>query len=280
MSLLEKSSHVIYLLVFYITLLWSSPTLYSQQKTHMPPNPAFIKHPTSQNVYPHYLKQLGDSLNGLEKQYKAYFTSIVHSQTPGFKKFQFANYREGKKIIPIQFYRFDKDYPYQTNEPLHIYISGKTAFLALQMIDGSTTYTQDGRMELQKDGSLTSLNLSIPVLGENGPIFLPHSDIVIKRNGEIYYNDEFIDKLKIVTFNSTDGLWGHENTLFFIIDKNKTTELENVNVHVIQGYVEGSNQYLALESSKIIQPYYEGAARATKSLVDSHKHMFRAVGPE
>ena len=100
----------------------------------------------------------------------------------------------------------------------------------------------------------------LPILGENGPIYLESDDVLISQSGEIKYRGKIIDKLKVTTFSSTDGLWSYEGTLFYVHNPEKTSIIDDETYNILQGYYEASNEEPGYFSSKLMVPWFETTA--------------------
>lgn len=232
--------------------------------------------------YPHYYKQLGQSMNSLEKTSLAYFVYIQQASTPGFKKQRVTNKLVNGEIIPVEFYIWDKDFPIPTDRPLDLYLGGQFNFFTLDMPDGTRGFTQDGRFMLNKEGQLLTLAHQIPVLGVHGPIFLPtgEKEIVIRTDGQIFVEGVYVDKFKITGFENSDGLWGYQGTVFYILDPLIAKEIpeDKLTYNMKQGFYEGANEHLGTGTSKLHFHFYKGSAHTTKLMMKTYDKVFGASG--
>lgn len=128
----------------------------------------------------------------------------------------------------------------QTNSDLDIALD-KDGFFAIEVMnkDGETTekYTRDGSFTLGADGSLMTMEGNY-VLGVEGKIQLPTGNVIIDDIGSIYVDGEYIDQLKIVSFEDNKTLKKFGNNLTDATEETKTKAYIG---KVCQGFLEGSN---------------------------------------
>ena len=99
----------------------------------------------------------------------------------------------------------------------------------------------------------------------------------IISKGQIKYQNKIIDKLKVTTFSSTDGLWSYEGTLIYVHNPEKTSIIDDENYNIQQGFYEGSNEEPGYFSSKLMVPWFEMTANVTKKYLDNFEKLFEAV---
>ena len=99
---------------------------------------------------------------------------------------------------------FNQGHLITTSNPLDLAIRGE-GFFQVQTPEG-IRYTRDGSFSLSSNGYLVTKE-GYYVLGENGPLqLLQTGDITISQQGEVFVNDEYIDRLNIVTFADLNQL--------------------------------------------------------------------------
>jgi len=247
-------------------------------------NPLPLPMDGEETVYPRHLRMLAQGLSAKLKEYKAYLTYSDHVRTPGFKRYKVGVRLTGDQIIPEKYIVWSKEDPVATERNLDLYVSGATSFFTVEMLDGSVAYTQDGRFMRGLGGKLVTIAYGLTVMGEDGPIILPpdYSDeqIAIQGDGEVYAGDDFLGKLKITVFDSPEGLWGHQGTLFYVYDPERSKIVTNPGYFVRQGFYEGANGEFFIGDSKLIRPFYEAMAATTKEVLKTYDTMFKAVGPD
>lgn len=126
----------------------------------------------------------------------------------------------------------------RTDDPLDFAISGDGFFNVAIPTEGGQVirYTRDGSFET-RDGILTT-RAGFPVLGQNGPITLGDGDMFVTDDGEIYINNEYVDRLIITTFEDNSTLRKYKDNFF------NTTEDSVITGNtgkVRQGGLEASN---------------------------------------
>lgn len=167
-----------------------------------------------------------------------------------------------------------------TSNPLDLAISGK-GFFTVETENGFG-YTRDGHFKMDADGVLRS-SAGNPVLGENGWIALMYDgmnpkEITVTREGEIFVNGEFFDRLKLTDFESISELKKTGNNLF--IAKDEAFPLEVENPEVCQGFLEDSNVSPVQEMIELIevQRQFESIQRMVRSMDEVFKSAVNQVG--
>jgi len=141
----------------------------------------------------------------------------------------------------------------QTDNPLDLAISGKGFFV----IEGERgqAMTRNGHFTVDPEGYLiTSSNNYL--VGEGGRINLSLNgqdvrNIQINSEGEIYADDQYIDRLRIVDLENYTSLKKTRDNAFIIPDPNSVHEVENPTI--LQGHLEGSNVNAIDEMISLIQ---------------------------
>lgn len=157
----------------------------------------------------------------------------------------------------------------QTDDPLNIAIQGQ-GMIAIAKTDnqGNTAeyYTRDGSFTLDNNRNLVTKD-GFAVLGENGPITLPGSNISIDSNGNIYSDNEFVDKIRIIDIENKDTLRKIGDNLYSPTGDTKTADfngsvaqgfLEVSNVDTVKEMVEMINVMRAYESNQKVMTTYDG----------------------
>ncbi len=131
----------------------------------------------------------------------------------------------------------------------------------------STMYTRDGSFTLTNDGHLVTKDGDY-VLGQNGPVVIPaDSTVSIDELGNIYANEEYVDKLNIVDFEDYNYLEKYGENLYIAADGATTKDATGT---VAQGYLEMSNVQVVEEMVEMItiQRAYEAAQKAETTMDD------------
>lgn len=163
----------------------------------------------------------------------------------------------------------------ETGGSLDCAISGD-GFFAVNVTDqnGQTTekYTRDGSFTLDINNNLRTTEGNY-VVGEGGNITVPNGVITIDSKGNIYSNNEFVDKLKIVDFSNKESLRKVGDNLYETIDESNQTDFTG---NIVQGRLESSNVNPVQEMVKMISlaRNYE----ANQKMVQTHDStLSRAV---
>lgn len=150
----------------------------------------------------------------------------------------------------------------QTGNPLDVALQG-AGFLEVQTAQG-IRYTRDGRLKLDTEGQLVTLD-GDPVLGEGAqPILVPQGTglVTIGQDGQLTARNGTIGKLAVVSFDQLQGLVAEEHGRY------ETDETPNPDTEttVRQGMLEESNVQPILEMTRLMQA--SRAAGLTKNFQD------------
>ena len=167
----------------------------------------------------------------------------------------------------------------RTGNPLDIAVQGQ-AWLAVQTPAG-TVYTRDGRMRMQPDGALQTLN-GYPVLDAgNSPMLLDANGgtPTISQDGMISQSGRQIGAVGLFTLDSSAKLKRYDNS-GMISDKPGTPVLDFNNNGVSQGFVEGANINPVLEMAKMmmISRDFDSVSSAMSSTETSHRDAIKTLG--
>ncbi len=166
-----------------------------------------------------------------------------------------------------------------TGNPLDVSIQGD-AWLAVQTPTG-TIYTRDGRMRMQQDGALQTLD-GYPVLDAgNSPMLLDANGGTpsISQDGMITQSGRQIGALGLFTLDPTAKLTRHDNS-GVVSDKPGTPVLDFNSTGVAQGFVENANINPVLETAKMmmITRDFENVSSAMSATEASHKDAIKTLG--
>lgn len=125
----------------------------------------------------------------------------------------------------------------QTDNDTDVMIQGE-GMLAVNTTEGMR-YTRSGQLSIGPNGSLTTA-AGHPVMGEKGLITLQSGKFEVNHRGEIYQNNQLVDRLQLFAFDEPKSLervgmnlWHYSGT-----DEGRTLIKDP---SVLQGYLEGSN---------------------------------------
>jgi flagellar basal-body rod protein FlgF len=139
----------------------------------------------------------------------------------------------------------------QTENPLDVAVRG-SSWLAIQTANG-TAYTRDGRMQMTKEGMLTTLS-GQPILDAGGaPMQLDPKagPPTINKAGTVIQNGQNVGALGLYRIPRQAKLTRAEGASV-TSDIAPTPELDFVSNGVVQGYVEKSNVNPMLEMTHLI----------------------------
>ncbi len=166
-----------------------------------------------------------------------------------------------------------------TGNPLDIAVQGN-AWFAIKT-PGGTVYTRDGRMRVQPDGSLQTLE-GYPVLDAgNSPMLLDANggSPTISQDGMITQSGRQIGAIGLFDIDATAKLTRYENS-GVIPDKPATAVLDFNSNGIVQGFVEGANINPVLEMAKMMMLTrdFENVSSAITASESSHKDAIKTLG--
>ncbi len=178
----------------------------------------------------------------------------------------------------------------ETGNPFDIALDGK-GFFTVETPDGER-YTRNGSFLIDDNGLLVTKE-GLPVLGENGPIYLKLNNFMIDQQGRIYQNadlaedprrlvsmeendwadTEYVDTLKVVDFMDTrylekqgSSLWRDTPESGFPVGARLGSETKT-----IQGFLEASNVNPVTEMVNMIE--VNRAYEANQKVIQTHDNL-------
>lgn len=149
-----------------------------------------------------------------------------------------------------------------TSNPLDVAIQGE-GFFQVQTPEG-IRYTRDGSFTLDSNLYMVTKDGHY-VLGENGPLQLPEDgDIVISRQGQVFVNEQYVDRLNVVTFAETNQLEKQGDNLYI----SNAPAIPTQDVQIIQGALEGANVNTVAEMVDLISAFR--AYEANQKVIQTH----------
>ncbi|QXX74727.1 Flagellar basal-body rod protein FlgF [Methylovirgula sp. HY1] len=167
----------------------------------------------------------------------------------------------------------------KTDNPLDVAVNGE-GWLAIQTPAGKA-YTRDGRMQMQPNGSLQTLN-GYPVLDTGGaPIQLDPAGgrVVIGKDGMISQRGNQIGALGLFMIPAQTQFTRFDNSAV-IPQKPATPVLDFDTNGVVQGHLEGSNINPVLEMAKLmtISRAVDSVSAASSNTQTSLKDAVKTLG--
>lgn len=123
-----------------------------------------------------------------------------------------------------------------TGNPFDLAIDGPGFFKVEG--EGGDFYTRQGNFRLDAAGFLVNSG-GYRVLGENGPLLMPSSDVVIDENGTIWDGEAVVGRLSVVMVDQPANLQKRPDGLFAPAPEMLETPVAQPNL--TQGQLEGSN---------------------------------------
>lgn len=214
--------------------------------------------------------------------------NVANQSTPGYRaeEVQFSALVSRARDSPVAYSSQGATFisrragvPTKTDSPLDVAVQGE-GWLALKSPNGAI-YTRDGRMRLESNGSLVSIN-GYPVLDAgHAPIHLSADGgpPTIAQDGMITQDGQQIGAIGLFSLDFSSKLRRYDNS-GVTSDKPATPILDFGKNGLEQGYVEGSNVEPILEMTKLIiaSRNFEGISSATQDSETSLKDAIKTLG--
>jgi flagellar basal-body rod protein FlgG len=196
-----------------------------------------------------------------DARYDMIANNLANIETPGFKGDMMSFDETLDEVVTTDF----KDgQTKHTGNPLDVSVSDGLFFSVETPV--GTRFTRNGSFSLNAEGMLITSN-GHPVLGQNGPINIVGSDVVINEAGQVMVDGQAVDTLKIVDFggnNIKDGwIFGEEGSSlealkkegssYFRLEGDNQNLPQAENVKVSQGTLEQSNIAAMEQMIKLIE---------------------------
>lgn len=136
----------------------------------------------------------------------------------------------------------------QTGVALDLAIDGE-GFFKIQGPSG-TSYTRQGAFRLNPEGQLVTPT-GLPVLGENGPITLGSTDVIINKDGIIAFEGAEVGRIPVYAFEPEVALEKRDEGLFVAPPGAEPSLVEQPTV--VQGGLEMSNVNVMKEMTRMTQ---------------------------
>jgi flagellar basal-body rod protein FlgF len=224
----------------------------------------------------------------LEQRLTTVANNIANMNTVGYRASQvsFESFVSKKGDTPVAYSSAGQTYISRltgsltrTGNPLDVAVQGD-GWLAIQTPSG-TAYTRDGRLRMQPDGSLQTLD-GYPVLDAGNSAMLLDSqggDVTISGDGMITQSGRQVGAIGLFNIDPSAKLKRFENSAV-IPDKPATPVLDFNNNGLAQGFVENSNINPVLEMAKMmrITRDFESVAASITSTEATHKDAIKTLG--
>ena len=227
-------------------------------------------------------------LSAIERRLNTIATNVANMNTAGYRaeqvSFQSLVTRRDEK--PVAYVSSGSDYISRqsgpiskTGNPLDVAVSGE-AWIAVQSPTG-TIYTRDGRMRMEANGALQSVN-GYPILDAGNTAILLDPDAgapTIARDGMITQGGRQIGAIGLFMIDNGAKLQRVDNS-GVVPDKPPTPVLDFGSNGVEQGFIEGANINPVLEMAKLIsiQRAFESLSTETTDSETSLKDAIKTLG--
>jgi flagellar basal-body rod protein FlgF len=215
-----------------------------------------------------------------ERQMDVLANNIANLSTTAFKGQEMvfaellANTADGSKVSYVQDAGTVRDWSQgaltQTGNSLDVALQG-SGFFEVQTAAG-VRYTRDGRLKLDNQGDLVTLDGDAVLSDGQQPIVLPpgSTGITIGENGTVTTRQGNVGKLAVVSFDQMQNLAAEQGGLY-ATDEDPTPATDTL---VKQGMIEASNVSPILEMTRLMSAARAvGAAKTfTDGEADRHKN--------
>jgi len=167
----------------------------------------------------------------------------------------------------------------RTDNSYDIAIEGD-GFIKVYKDDGNGNqierYTRDGSFVVSKEGQLLTKE-GYYVAGKEGIIKVPEGDISINGTGDIFVDNQKIDRVELAAFEDNTTLRKIGNNLLKTTDQSKEKQFEGT---LLQGFIEGSNVSSVREMVEMINTTkaYEINQKALKTSDEMLEKTVNQVG--
>lgn len=144
---------------------------------------------------------------------------------------------------------------------------GGPGFFRIQTPNG-IRYTQNGSFTINANEYLVTQN-GDTVLGQNGPIQINGNNVSINRDGQVFVENEPVEKLSVVDFKQPD-LLRKEGNSYFTYEGGEEDIAPAEDINIQQGYIERSNVNPTEEMIKMVEALraFESAQKAIQVMDD------------
>jgi len=189
--------------------------------------------------------------------------NIANSNTNGFKK-DIISFYQALDMRSISKTDFSQGPVRYTGDDLDIALSSK-GFFKVETPNG-LRYTRDGAFSINAEGNLVTAN-GDKVLGENGPITIENGKVSIKTDGQVFVDNEPVDKLVVVDFDTPQLLRKEGGSYYSYQGDNNGISIET-DIMIQQKYLESSNVNPTQEVIEMIETFraFESVEKAIQTI--------------
>ncbi len=224
----------------------------------------------------------------LEKRLETIARNVANMNTVGYRadEVKFETFLSKKGPDAVSFASAGDNYISRqaggltkTENPFDVAVEGE-GFFAMQTPAG-TVYTRDGRMKMNAQGQLLSIN-DYPILDAGGAAMQVDPQggpVTIARDGMVWQGEENFGAIGLFAIPNDARLTRYDNS-GLISDRAATPILDFVKSGVRQGFVEESNVNPMREMTKMIMVTraFESAANAIDKEENSLQSAIRTLG--
>lgn len=224
----------------------------------------------------------------LERRLTTIAANVANQTTPGYRaeEIDFKTVLSRSGTRPVAYVSSGTTHlsrrlgvPVKTDNPLDVAVQG-TGWMALQTPSGRV-YTRDGRMRMQPDGRLESIDGYAVLDAGNAPILVDSQGgpVTIAQDGMITQNGQQIGAIGLFALDDATTLKRYDNSAV-VATKPGTPVLDFDRNGFAQGYIEGANVNPVLEITKLItlSRTFENVSTAIGSAEASLNDAIKSLG--
>ena len=138
-------------------------------------------------------------------------------------------------------------------------------------------YSRDGAFKVSPDGALVNQD-GLPVLGENGVIYVNGSGFSVNQDGQVFMNDRYVDKIMLRSFSDNNQLERVGKNQYVYTGAPDTVSPSKASLR--QGYLEGSNVNAIQNMTAMIAAHrsYEAYQKAIKNYDNMMEKSANSIG--
>jgi flagellar basal-body rod protein FlgF len=223
------------------------------------------------------IRRTAQALRHWEIRHQAMSNNLSNTGTTGFKAERvFGELLQGQALQTNSGTDFSQGALTQTDRPLDVAIGGE-GFLVIRTSVGERL-VRGGSFEVDSKSRIVDAQGN-ELLGERGTLVIPPGEVTIDRAGQGHVDGALLDRLKVVTLRSYDGMQ-HEAGGRFRVPEDQIRPLKPEDSEIRQGFVEESNQGAVEGMIEMIQVQRAHAAveRALEALDGALRTVVNEIG--
>lgn len=218
------------------------------------------------------IRKTAQALRHWEIRHQAMSNNLSNISTTGFKAERvFGELLGDQQLATRAGTDFTQGAMTQTDRPLDLAIAGEGFFVV--RTGAGERLVRGGSFEIDAQSRVVD-GQGNPLLGERGPIIVLPGELSIDRGGQLRVDDVVIERVKVVTLRSYEGM-EHEAGGRFRVAADQVRPMRLEDSEVRQGFIEESNQSAVEGMIEMIQ--VQRAHAAVERALDALDGALRTV---